>query len=309
MFLNPIALALAGLYLAFIGGLSSVQRDLMYFPNPNRPRLEAPGLSSLREVELTTSDGLQLLAWYLPPPDDAPIVVYFHGNGGNIENRTPRLITFAKAGLGVLMPEYRGYGGNPGEPTETGLYADADAAIEFLQREGVSNSRIAVYGESLGTGVATHVASQQTFGALVLESPYTSMTELVAEKFRHVPSRVLLKDRYDSLSRIGRVHAPILILHGEQDLLVPIAMGRQLFDAAPEPKQFWSAAQADHNTLAQYGALEVAIDFIRHAIPQAGMRVAAGDDVSAPEPAPDPLSEILEEPPVFEQAQDVAAYQ
>jgi fermentation-respiration switch protein FrsA (DUF1100 family) len=296
MVTNPVALALLALYLALVGGLSAVQRDLMYFPNPNRPAAEAAGIASLREIELVTSDGLRLLAWYVPPPQDGPVVVYFHGNGGNLQNRVPRLAEFAKAGLGVLMPEYRGYGGNEGEPTETGLYSDADAAMEFVRSEGINGSRVVVYGESLGTGVATYAATQQEApGALVLEAPYTSMTELVADKMSFVPSRVLLKDRYDSLSRIGRVRAPILILHGEQDELVPIRLGRQLFEAAPEPKEFWSAEGAGHNDLAQHGALEIAIDFIRRRIPADPMKIAVSDNGSwVPETAPGPIEQDVD---------------
>jgi len=259
----------ATLYLAVAGLLYTYQRDLLYFPDVQRPFVNLSAVPSLKEVELVTSDQLHLLAWYIPPLDGKPLILYFHGNGGHIGYRAPRLIEFAQAGFGVLMPEYRGYGGNEGRPSEAGFYLDAAAAIDFLRREGIGPERIIVYGESLGTGVATLVASEHPIAALVLESPYTSIAAMASRQFYLLPVNLMLSDRFDSLSRIAKVRAPVLIIHGEQDQIVPPELGRELFAAAPEPKLFWSVPEAGHNDLYQYDAATTVLEFLHQHVPAA----------------------------------------
>ncbi len=216
----------------------------------------------MREVQLTTADGLSLLAWYLPARADRPVILYFHGNGGNIGHRAARLQRFAGEGYGVLMPEYRGYGGNPGRPTEAGFYRDAQAAFDFLQREGISADRLVLYGESLGSGVAVQLAATQQIGALILESPFTSVAAVAQYHYPFVPAALLVWDRFDALSRIGRVKAPILVLRGGSDAVVPGRFSQALFDAAPEPKESWFAPEAGHEELAEFGALDAVVAFI-----------------------------------------------
>src|SRR5439155_3902564 len=139
---------------ALVGGLFFFQRRLLYFPDKTRPELAGLEQLGVREVVLPTEDGLSLLSWYLPSRPTRPVILYFHGNGGHIGYRVERLLRFAREGYGVLMPEYRGYGGNPGTPTESGFYTDARAAIDFLEREGAVPKRLVLYGESLGSAVA-----------------------------------------------------------------------------------------------------------------------------------------------------------
>src|SRR5205085_2557242 len=136
----------------------------------SRPVLAGLAQLGVREATLTTADGLALLCWYLPPPEGRPVVLYFHGNGGNIGYRADRVARFAAEGFGVLMLEYRGYGGNPGSPSEAGFIADAEAALRFLHNEGVAASRVVLYGESLGSGVAVQIAARHPVAALILES-------------------------------------------------------------------------------------------------------------------------------------------
>jgi uncharacterized protein len=262
-----MVIVFASLYLGVAGLLYAYQRDYLYFPDVQRPIASLAGVSSLREIELVTSDGLRLLAWYVPPPEGKPVLLYFHGNGGNIGYRASRLAQFADADLGVLMPEYRGYGGNEGQPTETGFYADAAAAMDFLRSEGLAAERIIVYGASLGTGVATRVASEHKFAALVLEAPYTSITAMAALQFSFMPVSLMLIDRFDSLSRIAQVRSPILIFQGERDQIIPPALGRELFAAASEPKEFWSTPEGGHDDLYSYGAAETVFDFLRRHVP------------------------------------------
>jgi fermentation-respiration switch protein FrsA (DUF1100 family) len=165
--------------------------------------------------------------------------------------------------MGILMPEYRGYGGNPGEPSEDGFVRDAEAALTFLKREGLAPDRIIVYGESIGSGVATRVASERPVTAVVLESPFTSLTAMAARHYPWLPVGRLLQDRFDSASRIGRVRAPLLVLQGGRDTIVPPEMGRALFEAASEPKELWSAPEADHNDLYAFGAGAAVLAFLR----------------------------------------------
>jgi len=263
--LTGIAIAVAGLYLALAAYLYAYQRDFLYFPDLRKPDASSIGLAGLKEVQLDTSDGLHLLAWYVPPPEGKPVVLYFPGNGGNLNNRGDRLLRLANAGMGVLMPEYRGYGGNAGNPSESSFYTDAEAAMAFLRNDGIADDRIVLYGESLGTGVATRLASEHKVAALILEAPYTSITAMAAAQFYFLPISLMLKDRFGSLSRIGNIHAPILVLQGDRDEIVPPALGQQLFAAAPEPKELWSARGGGHNDLVEFGALDAVISFLsRH---------------------------------------------
>ena len=256
--------AVAG-YLAVLGCLYLFQRQLLYYPDRSRPYLGALAQLGVREVAMSTADGLSLLSWYLPARGERPVILYFHGNGGHIGYRAGRIERFAREGYGVLMLEYRGYGGNPGVPSEAGLYLDAEAALEFLETEGVTGDRLVLYGESLGSGVAVQAAIGRTRGALVLEAPFTSIAAVAQYHFPFVPAAVLASDRFDSLSRIGQVTAPILMLHGARDGVVPASFGEALFAAAPEPKEWWAAPEAGHEELAAFGALDVVVAFIeRH---------------------------------------------
>jgi len=249
-------------YLAVLAYLYVFQRQLLYFPDQSRPQLGLLVGLGVREVQLTTADGLSLLAWYLPPHAGRPVILYVHGNGGNIGHRAARLQRFSGEGYGVLMLEYRGYGGNPGKPTEAGFYADAQAAFDFLQREGISSSRLVLYGESLGSGVAVYLAATQPIGALILESPYTSVSAVAQYHYPFVPAALMVWDRFDSLSRISQVKAPILVLRGGRDRIVPDRFSQALFDAAPGPKEIWSAPEAGHEELAEFGALDAVVVFI-----------------------------------------------
>jgi uncharacterized protein len=249
-------------YAALVGGLYLFQRQLLYFPDRAHPELFGLEQLGVREAMLPTEDGLSLLSWYLPARSGRPVIAYFHGNGGHLGYRAERLLRFAREGYGVLMAEYRGYGGNPGIPSETGFYIDGRAALAFLDHEGVAPNRLVLYGESLGSGVAVALAAEHQVAAVVLEAPFTSVAEVAQCHFPYVPASRMVVDRFDSLSRIGKVKAPILVLHGERDRVVPVRYGRALLDAAPEPKEGWFAPEAGHEDLARYGALDAVVAFI-----------------------------------------------
>jgi fermentation-respiration switch protein FrsA (DUF1100 family) len=254
--------AALAIYVALVGGLYALQRDLLYLPDTSRPDAAQVGLPALREVTIRTADGLRLLAWYVPAATGGAVIAYFHGNSGHIGNRAERLRRLAEQ-HGILMLEYRGFGGNPGSPTEEGLLIDAWAAIDFLVSEGVDLDRIVLYGESLGTSIAVRIASRRRVAALVLESPFTSIAPLARQRYPFVPVDLLLTDRFESLPFIGAVKAPILILQGARDTIVPIESGRRVFAAAQQPKELWVAPDGGHNDLATFGALDATIDFIR----------------------------------------------
>jgi uncharacterized protein len=253
-------------YGGIVGGLFLFQRQLLYRPRKTRPALADLALLGVREVTLTTTDGLSLFSWYLPPAAGRPVIAYFHGNGGHIGYRAERLRRFAREGYGVLLAEYRGYAGNPGIPCEAGLYLDAEAALDFLAGEGVAPNRVVLWGESLGSGPAVYVAARREVAAIILEAPFTSVTAAAQRHYPFLPAAMLVRDRFDSLSRIGRIAAPLLVLHGERDMIVPIRHGRALLAAAPSPKEGWFAPEAGHETLAQFGALDAAVAFLERRV-------------------------------------------
>jgi fermentation-respiration switch protein FrsA (DUF1100 family) len=255
------------LYAMLCGGLYVFQRHLLYLPDTSRPDVAALGLAGVRDVSIRTADGLWLLAWYAAASPRRPTIAYFHGNGGHIGYRAERLRRFVGEGLGALFLEYRGYGGNPGSPTQDGLFTDARAAPDFLAAQDVGPARTVLYGESLGAGVAVRMASERLVAALLLEAPFDSVAAVARHHYAFLPVNLLLKDRFDSVARIGAVRVPVLVMHGERDMIVPVASGRRLFAAANEPKEIWTAPAAGHNDLAHHGALDVAVDFIRRHVP------------------------------------------
>ena len=258
--LAVVAVAYAGV----VGAMYAFQRSLMYFPDvsiADIARSEYPGGTS---VNVTTADGFTLAGWYWPPPKpNAPVVVVFHGNAGHHGLRTEKAVAFTQPGFGVFIAGYRGYGGNPGSPTEQGLYADARAVLDWLSSEGVSGERLVLYGESLGSGVAVQMATERKVAAVVLESPYTSVPDVAAERYPFIPVRPLTLDRYDSLSKITRINAPLLIIHGERDTVVPVKYGRRLFEAAREPKKAVFFPNAQHNDIFAGDAVKAVLAFLR----------------------------------------------
>lgn len=257
----------AALYSALVGALYIFQRDLLFLPDTSRPVAAQAAIAGLVEVSLTTADGLKLLAWHVPAPAGKPTILYVHGNGGHIGYRAERARALTASGYGLLLVEYRGYGGNTGTPSEEGFHADAQAGLGFLAGQGIGPERVILYGESLGSAVAVRLAAETAsrgtpFAALILESPFTSIAEVAQHHYPFVPARHLVKDRFDAVSRIAAVKAPLLVLHGERDHVVPIAFGRTLFEAASEPKRGWFRPGADHATIFDGEALGVIQAFL-----------------------------------------------
>jgi fermentation-respiration switch protein FrsA (DUF1100 family) len=260
------------LYIAGVTALWAFQRDLMYFPDglPRVPPSYYEMLDGVQETSFTTADGVELVAWYAPAPPRRPTVVMFHGNGGSLRGERYRLKQFKDVRLGVLLLAYRGYSGNAGVPSEQGLYADARAALDWLEASGVDSESIVLYGISLGSGVATKMAAERDVGAVVLESPYTSTVDVAAWRFPVVPVTWLMHDRFESLARIGAVTEPLLVMHGDADFVVPQRFGRQLFEAANEPKEgFWPHGRG-HNDIFDNGGFATALAFIERTMSTPG---------------------------------------
>jgi hypothetical protein len=268
-------LALAGVYLALCAAAFFLQRQYMYFPLGVLPAAPAEtGLKGFAAVALETADGSKLAAWWKPPPAEAPAVVLFHGNAGSIADRVFKAAALAEAGFGLLMVEYRGYGGNPGAPSESGLYEDARAAARFLEAQGLARRRWVLYGESIGAGPAVQLAQElaargpdgrDRLGGVILEAAFTSTADLAAGLYWFLPMRLLVRDRFDNLGKIASIGAPLLIVHGERDEIVPLAHARRLFAAAREPKTLRLVPGAGHNDLFGPEAAEAILDFVRAA--------------------------------------------
>ncbi|MCU0894992.1 MAG: alpha/beta hydrolase [Rhodospirillales bacterium] len=263
-------------YVLVVGALYVFQRNLLFLPASHVGSPAAVGAGDMREVTLATADGLALRSWYKPASDDRPTMIYFHGNGGNISARAKRVRPYLNAGLGVLLVGYRGYGGNPGSPSEDGFYEDARAAARFIEAEGVANDKVVLYGESLGSAVAIHFAAEQAamgkpVAAVIGEGAPSSVVDVAAKRYPFAPVRTLIKDRFDSRAKVGAIRAPLLLLHGEDDTVVPQRFGQALFDAAAEPKTAEWIDGAGHNNLTYHAIDAVVLEFL-------GRHVAPGQD-------------------------------
>jgi fermentation-respiration switch protein FrsA (DUF1100 family) len=228
----------------------TLQRRLMYFPTGGMPTPGEIGLTNVEAVTFETNDGLHLSGWFVAASGPSPrlTVLVFNGNAGNRAHRAPLAAALHRHGLQVLLVDYRGYGGNPGTPTENGLAADSRAARAYLAgRPDVDASRIVYFGESLGTAVAIDLAVEHPPAALVLRSPFTSMADIGQHHYPFLPVRLLLRDRFAAIDRIGRIRAPLLVIAGGHDRIVPIENSRRLYDAAVAPKTLLVLPNADHN--------------------------------------------------------------
>jgi fermentation-respiration switch protein FrsA (DUF1100 family) len=246
-------------YLAVGAIMYFAQRALMYFPEAVRTAPAVAGLPQAEEAMLD-SGAETIIVWHLPPRGAKPVVLYFHGNGGALRLRADRFKRLAADGIGLVALSYRGYGGSTGQPTEAGLIEDARAAYAFAAAR--YPERIVAWGESLGTGVATALAAEKPVSGLILESPYTSTLDVAAAQYWFLPVRFLMKDQFRSDLRIARVTAPVLIMHGDADGIVPITYGQRLFAMIPGKKRMVRFPGGGHNDLDAFGAAGVAMKFI-----------------------------------------------
>jgi uncharacterized protein len=248
-------------YIALATAIYLAQRSLMYFPDTAHVLPVAAGLPEAEEVALTAADGVRIAAWHVPPRDGKPVILYFHGNGGALHFRVQRFRRLITDGIGLAALEYRGYGGSGGNPSEPGLIADAHAAYRFAAGR-YPPQQLVLWGESLGAGVAIALAAERPVGRVILEAPFTSAAALGARHYWYLPVSLLMKDQFRSDLRIGKVTAPLLIMHGVHDRVVPYAMGEQLFDLANKPKHFVRFLDGGHEDLDDNGALDAVARFL-----------------------------------------------
>jgi fermentation-respiration switch protein FrsA (DUF1100 family) len=257
-------IVLIGVYLALLLLLYTRQRGLVFRPDPTKADLAAAGLAEqMHEVPITTSDGLTLSSWWAAPVrPDRRVIVYLHGNAGHRGGRADRIRDYLGAGFGVLLVGYRGYGGNPGQPTEPGLYEDARANLAFLATENVRPEQIVLLGESLGTAVAIQMATEFPILALVLEAPLASVLHSARARYPLFAFDFLVRDKFNSLRKIGKVKVPLLLIHGEKDRTTSVRFGRMVYDAANEPKRAHFIAEAGHTDLMHHGFAKAVTEFL-----------------------------------------------
>jgi hypothetical protein len=254
-------------YLLFIIGLVTMQQHLLYVPITATPNItKAP--ENTQAITVKTSDDLSLTGWYIPPSTpDVPSIIMFHGNAGSIETRPNKMRAFINQGYGVLLAEYRGFGGNLGEPSEQGLYNDARAYMDWALTH--MSPPYFIYGESMGTAVSVKMASEYDVNGVILDSPFSAILDIAKQRYFYVPfMEHLLRDHFNSAAIIKHVEEPVLIGMGKMDLVVPYALGEKLYLAANDPKSFASYNTGVHFNLLDIGFAQESIDFITtHSLP------------------------------------------
>jgi fermentation-respiration switch protein FrsA (DUF1100 family) len=250
--LSPMSVRLACsipvfLVIAFFMFQALVNRVLYYPMRYPEGDWSAQQKSRAQDVWLTTADGVRLNAWWFSNPDAALATLFLHGNAGNVTHRIDHAHAVTQAGSSILVLDYRGYGKSTGHPDERGLYLDAEAAYEQLVRRGYPPSWIILQGESLGTAVATELASRRQCAGLVLESPFTSLSSMAGVVLPIIGP--LVAHGFDTEKKIPQVHVPLLLMHGDADEVIPFSQGEAVYKLANEPKAFWRVAGAHHNDL------------------------------------------------------------
>jgi fermentation-respiration switch protein FrsA (DUF1100 family) len=238
----------AAFYVGLVALMYVAQRSLMYFPDTVRVPPAEANFAAAEEVVLDTADGERVIVWHVAPRADGPVMLYFHGNGAGLRHRVERFRALTDDGSGLVALSYRGYAGSSGRPSEAGLIADAAAAYAFAAAR-YPPARLVLWGESLGSGVAVALAAEQRVGRMVLEAPFLSAVEIAAGAYPIVPVRWLMKDQFRSDLRIGKVTAPVLIVHGDRDTVVPIGYGEALYALIKSPKRFVRVPGAGHDVL------------------------------------------------------------
>ena len=248
-YFTTIILALLSFYVLLLTVVFFFQRNLLYHPSgdnylkdqiTNEP-------NEIEKVQITTEDNIDLKGWFHNKNlKKLKTILFFHGNAGSLENRTYKLNHFRDLNVNFLIIAWRGFSGNKGKPSEIGLYRDAESAVKWLKSKGLTEEDIILYGESLGTGVAVEIAQNKNYAGIILESPYTSMLNMGKKYYPLFPVSFLLKDKFESYKKIKKISAPILVIHGKMDKIVPFVMGKKMYELANEPKFFYVQEYGDH---------------------------------------------------------------
>jgi len=222
------------------------QRNLLYHPSENN-YLNDKITFNYEEIFIETDKNINLKSWFIKKDlNKFKTILIFHGNAGNLFNRVYKLNELNKLDVNILLISWRGFSGNKGKPTEKNLYHDAEETVKWLNNRGAISKNIILYGESLGTGVATELGTSNAFGGIILESPFTSIANTAKIYYPYLPVNIILKDRYDSIGKIKNITTPILIMHGKKDNIVPQKMGLELYEKANQPKFSYFPENDDH---------------------------------------------------------------
>lgn len=255
-----LLLLLAASYLLVVGYLYLFQRSFVFHPGGALMSPAAVGLAAVGNAKLTMPDGVEITAWHAPPEPGMPTILYFHGNAGNISYRAEHFRQILDSGFGLVAPSYRGFPGSGGRASEAALIADALVLFDWLAERG---GPIVLHGESLGSGIAVAVAAERDPAAVVLESPYTAAVDLAAEIYPWVPVGWLMKDQFRSRDLIAAIDAPLIVIHGAEDRVVPARHGERLYDMAAEPKRLVVVPGAGHEDLWPNGLWPTVLTFLR----------------------------------------------
>ena len=248
-FYSTSIIALIFFYILVTSVVFFFQRNLLYHPSVNNYLKDnlANEPTEIEKIKISTKDKINLVGWfYNKDIKKFKTILFFHGNAGSLENRTYKLNHFKKLDVNFLIIAWRGFSGNKGKPSEEGLYEDARSAIKWLNAKGIQDKNIILYGESLGTAIAIEVAQNEKFAGVILESPFTSMVNMGKKYYPFFPVSFLLKDRFESYKKINKISAPIFVMHGTVDKIVPYDMGKKIFELANPPKFFYSQEYGDH---------------------------------------------------------------
>jgi len=263
--MNYIALILSIFVLIYILILLSIyifQRNLLYHPSENNYYGDKITVS-VEKIKIKTKDNIDLIAWYHKKNlNEYKTILFLHGNAGSLENRIHKINHFKDININFLIVAWRGFSGNKGKPTEDGLYEDARSSVRWLKTKGVDEKNLIIYGESLGTGIATEIAQNKNFAGVILESPFTSMIDAGKDKYPFLPVRFLLKDKYESDKKIKNIKSPILVMHGKIDNIVPFYMGKKIYELANNPKYSYFSEYDDHMMEYNEKLLKALRDFI-----------------------------------------------
>ena len=231
-------------YIFVVVFLFFYQRKLLYHPSENNYLDETQLNHTIEKTFIQSND--KLVSWYFKKNPKFKTILFFHGNAGKLDNRVYKLNELSKLELNYLIVAYRGFSGNAGKPTESGLYEDANFAKIWLNKNGVKDKDIIIYGESLGTAVAIDLASRYNFSGIIIESPFTSMLDLAQKYYPIFPVKLILKDRYESRKKLNDIKSPVLVMHGKKDKIVPFYMGEQILEALSSPKFSYFNDNDDH---------------------------------------------------------------
>lgn len=253
-----------GLYLLILLLVYVSQRDLMYFAEQIDAHTPSDYSLQMDVVQSRTSDHVILQHWFAPPKNETyPVLVFFHGNGGHLGHYAPIISQMLDKGYGVMAVEYRGYGTNDGEITETGLYSDGHSAMKWILNRGYSRDNIYLVGLSLGSAISVEMAATYDVAGLVLLAPFTRASDIGKAHYWYLPVSLLIKDRFENDKKIDKIKTPLLVIHGGQDETVSIKYGRKLFKKAQQPKKFIEIERAHHNDLFEKGAFDKIHTFIQ----------------------------------------------